>query len=77
VSEKYSFIDADAEVVEGVGDVGGVVGAGVVEDDEFEVGVGLGEHAADGFCQEFLALVDGDADGHVGGGPGGVHGSSC
>jgi hypothetical protein len=54
-----------AGVAEGSGDAAGGVGAGVVQHDELEIAVGLVEHAADGLGEELLAVVDGDAHGHV------------
>src|SRR6185369_3115749 len=58
-------LDPDAVIAERAGDPPGVVGAGVVQDDELEVAVGLVEDAADGLGEELLAPVDRDAHGHA------------
>ncbi len=61
--------DADAGVLGGVviADFEGVVGGAVVPEDEFEVGVGLGEDGFDGVGEVVFAVVEGGDEGDFGG----------
>ncbi len=59
--------DAD-DLREGLGDGGAGVGGAVVDDDDFEGAIVLGEDAFDGLADVFLGVVDGDDDGDEWGG---------
>lgn len=62
--------DADTIVLGGImiADFKGVVGGAVVPEDQFEVGVGLGEDGFDRFGEVVFAVVDGGDQGDFGGG---------
>ncbi len=66
-------VDADAGVYVGVvaENVERVVGGGVVDSDEFPVGVGLGEDAVEADTKILPGVVDGQEDGNGGEGRGG------
>lgn len=53
----WKLVEVDTRVVEALNDIGDLVGRAVVDHDEFEVRVSLGENAADGPREHIRAVV--------------------
>ena len=67
VKDFYTGVLTGVEVADGAA----VVGAAVVDEDEFEVCIGLSQEAVDATVQVALGFVDGDDDADAGGAHGG------
>jgi hypothetical protein len=59
-------VQAQARIADGLEESAGAVGGGVVDDDELEVGQGLGKDAGDGVENVGPLVVGGDDDGDDG-----------